>query len=253
MIMMNRNRMLASGGLVAAALVGLLAGCQSTSITSVDKRTADPNVEDVPQTATADASPANPIEQYKQKVLRQAMQGLRYDTGRVRIDPDHPRDIEGIGNIEAARAKYREGELDLANYNNFLGAIRNFSDAVIIRPDEPSFYLGLGQSLDYKGRAKQAEAAYRTALDLDPELVEAHAFLAANLYAAGEFQSAIDEWNLVVGLDPNNGEAHGRLALAYYYQRNYTLSQKHLKEADRLGYDGIPPQFRPLLTSHSGA
>jgi len=252
MITTNRNRMLASGGLVAAALVGLLAGCQSTSMTSVDKRTADPNVEYPPQTATADASPANPIEQYKQKILREAMQGLRYDTGRVRIDPDHPRNLQGVGTIEAARAKYRQGEYDLTHYNNFLGAIRNFSDAVIIKPDEPTLYLGLGKSLDYKGRPEQAEAAYRTALDLNPELVEAHALLAANLYAAGKDQNAIDEWNLVIGLDPNDGEAHGRLALAYYYQNNYTLSQKHLEQADRLGYDGIPPQFRPLLASHSG-
>jgi len=252
MIAMNRNRMLASVGLAAAALVGLLAGCQSTSITSVDKRTADPNVEHAPQTATADASPTNPIQQYKQKVLREAMQGLRYDTGRVRIDSEHPRNLEGVGTLEAARAKYRQGEFDLAYYNNFLGAIRKFSDAVIIKPDEPTFYLGLGKALEYKGRPEQAEAAYRTALDLNPELVEAHALLAANLYAAGKYQNAIDEWNLVVSLDPNNGEAHGRLALAYYYQNNYALSQEHLEQADRLGYDGIPPQFRPLLASHAG-
>jgi len=244
--------LLTTGGLTAILMLGLTA-CQSTSVTTnIDKRTVDPSVEYAPQTATADASPLNPIEQYKQKVVREAMEGLRYDSGRVEIDKMHPRNLENIGNLDAARTAYEQGQYDLDNHNNFLGAIRNFSDAVIIAPDEPTLYVALGEALSYKGQNKPAEASFRTALDLNPNLIEARQDLANLLNSLGRDNEAIAEWNSILTLDPNNAEAHGRLALAYYYQNDYTQSQKHLRRADQLGYDGIPPQFRPLLASHSG-
>ena len=247
---MRKTRfLLTTGGITATLMFGLTA-CQSTSITSnMDKPTINPSVEYAPQTATADA---NPIEQYKQKVVREAMEGLRYDTGRVEIDKTHPRNLENIGNLDAAHAAHEQGQYNLNNHNNFLGAIRNFSDAVIIAPDEPTLYVSLGEALSYKGQNKPAEASFRTALDLNPNLIDARQDLAALLYSVGRENEAIEEWNAVLTLDPNNAEAHGRLALAYYYQNDYTQSQNHLRRADQLGYDGIPPQFRPLLASHSG-
>jgi len=250
---MRKTRfLLTTGGLTATLMLGLTA-CQSATTTSnIDKRTAEPTVEYPTKTATAEASPANPIEQYKQKIVREAMEGLRYDSGRVEIDLQHPRNLENIGNLHAARAAYDQGQFDLDNHNNILGAIRNFTDAVIIAPNEPTLYIALGEALSYKGRNKPAEAAFRTALDLNPNMIDAMQDLANLLNSVGRENEAIAEWNAVLKLDPNNAEAHGRLALAYYYQNDYAQSQNHLRRADQLGYDGIPPQFRPLLASHSG-
>lgn len=250
---MRKTRfLLTTGGLTATLMVGLTA-CQSTTTTAyIDHQTTDTTVEYAPQTATSEASPVNPIEQYKQKVVREAMEGLRYDTGRVEIDKRHPRNLEGVGNFDAARAAYERGQYDLNNHNNFLGAIRNFSDAVIIAPNEPNLYIALGEALSYKGQTKPAEAAFRTAIDFDPNLIDARQDLANLLYSSGRSNEAIEEWNTILTLDPNNAEAHGRLALAYYYQNDYAKSNNHLRRADQLGYDGIPAQFRPLLASRSG-
>jgi tetratricopeptide (TPR) repeat protein len=113
-------------------------------------------------------------------------------------------------------------------------------------PGEAKYYIGLGQALDYKGKPKEAEAAYRTALDLDSDLREAHERLAHNLYAHGRYDEAIKTWNELVARDPNNAEAHNRLSLAYYYTGQYAESWRHLLKAEQLGY-AMPPQFRPLL------
>ncbi len=227
-------------GVAGICAVGLgLAGCQSTP------------TETAHIAGESAAQGTSPIENYKQQIVREAMAGLRYDSGRVELDPLVGRDVGNVGDLDAAYAEFAAGEFDLTHENQFLKAIRHFSDAVMMVQDEPTFYVGLGQALDFKGRATQAEAAYRTALDLDPQSAEAHQLLAAHLYSYGRATEAISEWRAVLALEYNTAAAHGRLALAYYYQNDYAASARHLHEADRLGYD-TPPQFRPLLAAALG-
>lgn len=232
-------------GRLGVLTVGLvLAGCQSGPVETAAVRS--------PQSSVAQpAGSASPIENYKRKVMREAMAGLRYDTGRVEVDLEQAGALGGIGDLEAAYVEYAAGEDDLANYNNFIGAIRHFSNAVMMMPNEATFYLGLGRALAYKGRAESAESAFRTALDLDADWAEAHELLAEHLYSYGKYDEAIAEWQAALAIDGNLGAAQGRLALAYYYQNDYVRAEQHLREADRLGYE-MPAQFRPLLAAELG-
>jgi len=235
---MRMNELLAISG-----IAGLLAaaGCAARN----DGPAARLDASASTKTASADAGP---IENYKQQVFREATEGLRYDTGRVEIDAASARTLEGVGDPEAAQAHYEEGRFQLGNHNNFLGAIRAFSDAVIMAPDEARYYVALGQALDYKGSPEYAQAAYRTAIDLDPMLVEAHARFAANLYGMGEAEQAIDVWREVLALDPDHAEAHGMLARALYYEHEYDTAWRHLVEAERLG-ENMPQPLRSRLAA----
>ena len=238
---MNKQKVAMTTTLVGGAI------CMSAALVGCANFNA--SVEGEARADDSSAAAVSPIESYKQKVVRDAMAGLTYDSGRVEIDRENPRTLVGIGDADAAHTKYEEGLFELGNHNNFLGAIRAFSDAVIMMPGEADYYVGLGKALDYKGKPRQAEAAYRSALDLKPDHHEGLERLAHNLYAHGKYDDAINTWQKLVERDPNNAEAHGRLALAYYYAGRYAESWRHTHRAEELGY-ALPSQFRPLLTQH---
>lgn len=187
----------------------------------------------------------SPIENYKEQRLADALRGLTYDTGRVRIDEEAARDIAQRGSIEEALAEARRGEALLAD-NYRLDAIRAFTRAVIIAPDAPETYRGLAGALAKKGLTQNAEAALRAAIDLDPDYVDAWFDLGHVRQLEGRFPEAIDAWNEVLARTDDHADAHHRLALANYYEENYADAWTHTQRAEALGTP-VPPQFKPLI------
>ena len=70
------------------------------------------------------------------------------------------------------------------------------------------------------GDLKTAIADFRKALDLNPNLMEAHANLGAALAASGQLDAAIEEDNRVLELAPQNDAVRTNLAMAYYRTGN---------------------------------
>lgn len=200
---------------------------------------------------------ASPIETYKKRVVREAMAGLRYDSGRVELDRATAPELDRLGDPAAASERREAGYASLGDYNNFLGAIRHFSDAVLTDPTDAQSYAGLGRALFLKGKVDESEAALRTALDLDATLPEPRALLASLLYGSGRRDAGIEQWRsvlTVVGEDPSDEhadvrtETHERLATALYYAGDLAGAREHAAEAERRG--GIVSEpFRALLAA----
>lgn len=210
-----------------------LAGCQS------GQRSGGPIAIEAGGEGTA------PPSHYRQALLADAMRGLRYDGGRVEIDEPVAATIVRRGPLEEALAEHERGE-DLLRRNMRIQAIKAHTRAVLIAPDEPILYEGLGLALLAKGKTPEAVAAFRTALDLEPGLLEARWNLAQALQRQRRFEEAAETFRLVISQDPDHGLAHARLAVVLYYLNDDVGAWTHVRQAEALGAP-VPPQFRELL------
>lgn len=217
-----------------------------------------------PGTTTRDATAvsgdgASPIETYKKRVVREAMAGLSYDSGRVELDRANAPELDRLGDAAAARERREAGYASLDDHNNFLGAIRHFTDAVLTDPENAESYAGLGLALFWKGKVDEAEAALRSALDLDASLPEPRALLASLLNGSGRRDAGIEQWRVVLEVvdeDPSDEhaairtEAHERLATALYYAGDVEGAREQVELAERRG-GVIAEPFRALLAAAS--
>ncbi len=210
-----------------AAASAILAGCQS-------------HVETTPM-GTASASP---VENYKEQRMREAMRGLDYSTGLVKLNADSAQ-IARRGTREDAARLAAEAKATFET-NDFPAAIAAYTKAVIVDPTRAETYLGLSAALLPKGREKEAEAAIRTAILLAPKSIDARVALARLIDMRGESATTIAAWYEVLALDPKVAEAHGRLAIGLYYKGNQEEAQRHLHECEELG-GSVPSQFKDML------
>ena len=228
--------------LLMAATAFALSACKSETPKQSALRPAQDDVRLAPtRTAAAVTSP----EDYRRGRLREAMRGLGYDTGRVVVDEQFAATIAERGDRLAARAAFNRGESLLAE-NDFIGAVAALTRAVVITPDQPAFYAALGWALVGKGLDTEAEATFRTGLDLEPDSVALRFRLADVLQRQGRLDDARNAFERVLELDPTHGDAHGRLAVLRYYAGDTVAAWSHVGAAAAAGYP-VPPQLFSLL------
>jgi hypothetical protein len=96
---------------------------------------------------------------------------------------------------EANRALGLSMPLRTFNQPHFERAADRYRQALALFPQDETFWVRLGQSLDHLGQYRPAEAAYRQALELDPELSIIYNYYAAHLVAAGREEEAAQVLN----------------------------------------------------------
>lgn len=221
----------------------VLAGCQRslTPDSGVASRVDSNTDRGIPPTGGA----ASPPGTYRKARLTKAMRGLTYDSGRVEIDRKAVGKIVRGGTIEQATASFEQGE-ELLEHNQRVEAIEAFTRAVLIAPGEAVFYEGLGRALMYKGLGKEAEAAFRSALDRAPDFLDGRIQLAVVMQMQARQEEVNRAWRDVLALSPDHLEAHMRLAIGLYYLHDFATAWEHVHTVEGLG-DQVPPQFRVLL------
>lgn len=86
---------------------------------------------------------------------------------------------------------------------------------VVERPQDPVVYNDLGSLLLLADRTAEAEAAYRRAIELDPNKVSALFNLAQLLQQRGEKREALRLYDRVVDLQPNHAWANYQIGTLY--------------------------------------
>jgi type IV pilus assembly protein PilF len=81
-------------------------------------------------------------------------------------------------------------------------ALKQYHEAVRLKPNYGVAYYRMGQILEELHRADQARDAYSRAIEFAPELAEAHYRYGVMSYAAGELENALYSLNRVVKLAP---------------------------------------------------
>ena len=227
--------------LMVIAVVALAAtGCQQGP--------ADAGPELLAQQAAPPGQTISPPNEYRRRLTREAMRGLRYDSGLVEIDLEQAAKIVQTRDARQAQIENERGQAAL-HRNALNESIRAHTKAVLLDPQDPTLYEALGMVWLAKRKPKNAAAAFRTALELAPDSVSARFRLAVALEWIGRRQQAVKEFYEVLARDPEHAAAHGRLAVELYYANRRDEAAEHLRRAEELGYD-VPPQLESLLAGN---
>ena len=225
--------------LLGMSLMATIAGCQANK--AVAPRTwAD-------KTAAPADEGAMPVTVSKQQRLQEAMEGLRYESGRGEIDRKVAGEVRDGGADADAMASFERGEELLAE-NRRVEAIEAFTLAVLIAPEVPALYEGLGRALKDKGLMEEAKAAFGSALDRDPDFLDARVQLAVATEMLGRQEEANRAWRDVLALAPDHVQAHTRLAIGLYYLHEFDAAWEHVHRVEGMSHE-VPPQFRILLAN----
>ena len=236
------GRMLWSAGACVTLL--LVVGChQNRSGTRQHREQAAAPASDPP---TQDQPGVSPPNAYRQRLTELAMEGLRYDSGRVQVDLDVAASIVTVQDPDAALVEYRRAR-QLLQRNALNDSLEAHTRAVLLDPVQAEYFEGLGEVLLAKRKPRQAAAALRTALDLEPGRTSARFLLAGALSRLDDDATATEQLRTVIAQRPDHGPAHHRLAILLYYGHDYPAAWRHVRRAEAVG-EQLPPQFRALLT-----
>ena len=108
-------------------------------------------------------------------------------------------------------------------------------------------YLQEGIKLYGEGKIEEAEAAFRQAIELDPQLAQAHANLGTVLANQNKMAEAILEFEEAVRLKPEMAFLHYQLGVALYMENRAKEAINSLKEArDLLKEEGKTEQAEKI-------
>ncbi|MDP3980495.1 MAG: tetratricopeptide repeat protein [Chlamydiota bacterium] len=97
--------------------------------------------------------------------------------------------------------------------------------------EQSNGYFQHGVKLQQQNKNVEAIAAYRKAIQLNPENVKAHYNLGILYKWSGDFRSAIKEYNKTVELDPNHVQAHYNLGILYRETKLFPDAVSEFKKA----------------------
>ncbi len=135
--------------------------------------------------------------------------------------------LAGLGRFAEAEPAYRKalalgpdrvetlGELGqvLAELHRFDEALACHRRAIAQRPDNALMHYRVGLTLFHAGDPEGAEESFQLATDLDPDYAAAWCMLGEALRALGRFAEARACYHRALGLDPDQPQAAGGLAL----------------------------------------
>ena len=86
-------------------------------------------------------------------------------------------------------------------------AEKSYKKAIELKPDLPEAHYNLGNTLKNLGRLDEAEKSYKKAIELKPDYAEAHNNLGNTLNYKGDLVAAIDSYKQALNIQPDYVEA----------------------------------------------
>ena len=103
-------------------------------------------------------------------------------------------------------------------------------------------YSALGAAYEQRKEYKNAIDAYKHAIVLDRDNLDAIRGLAENLLNDGQFDAALEQYKVIVDSNPEDAQSYLQIAEIYRRQGKYDSALENLKKADTLAPDsaGVP-------------
>ena len=108
-------------------------------------------------------------------------------------------------------------------------------------------YAALGYTYEQEKDYKQAIAAYKQAVKLDKENVDAMRGLAQNLVNDNQTEAALSEYQMIQDADPQDAQAPLRISEIYRRQGKLDLALENLKKAESLNQDSLEVSYNEAL------
>ena len=143
-----------------------------------------------------------------------------------------------------------EAVTSLALLYNETGENKKAADVLSSVPEDhrtSKMYAALGYTYEQQKDYKQAIAAYKQAVKLDKENVDAMRGLAQNLANDNQTDAALSEYQMVQDADPQDYQAPLRMAEIYRRQGKFDLAMENLKKAEALSQDSLEIPYNEAI------
>ncbi|MGA2359345.1 MAG: tetratricopeptide repeat protein, partial [Terriglobales bacterium] len=100
-------------------------------------------------------------------------------------------------------------------------------------------YSALGYTYEQQKQYKGAIEAYRHAIELDRDNLDAIRGLAENLLNDGQADAALEQYKVIADANPEDAQTYVRIAEIYRKQGKFELALDHLKKAESMVQDSV--------------
>ena len=191
------------------------------------------------QASRSTAKSLSPKDELDEQRMEEAVRGLVFDAGLIRVPNSKNDRIAG----ERLRVK---ADRSIEEENVWFHSVGYFRDALLADANNYKTYEGLARAFLMEGEASRAEPALRTALQMQPKFSAARYELGLVRQMLSDYAGAVSQWKILTQHDPNYSDVYARMAIASYYDQDFDGAKRYLAEADRR-HQNVPPQFRGLL------
>ncbi len=135
-----------------------------------------------------------------------------------------------------------EAVTTLAYLYNELGDTGRAADVLSSVPKNErsaKLYSALGYTYEQQKQYKNAVEAYRHAIELDRDNLDAIRGLAENLLNDGQTDAALEQYKVIADANPEDAQTYIRIAEIYRKQGKFDLALNHLKRAEAMVQDSI--------------
>lgn len=108
-------------------------------------------------------------------------------------------------------------------------------------------YSALGTTYEQRKDYKNAIEAYKKAIQLDRDNLDAIRGLAENLLNDGQMDSALDQYKVIADANPEDAQTYLRIAEIYRKQEKYDLALESLKKAETMVPDSMEVPYNVAL------
>src|SRR5437667_1418273 len=135
-----------------------------------------------------------------------------------------------------------EAVTTLAYLYNELGDTTRATQVLAAVPDSArsaKLYSALGFTYEQQKQYKNAIEAYRSAIGLDRDNLDAIRGLAQNLLNDGQSDAALEQYKVIADANPEDAQTYVRIAEIYRKQGKYDIALENLKKAETMVQDSI--------------
>jgi tetratricopeptide (TPR) repeat protein len=108
-------------------------------------------------------------------------------------------------------------------------------------------YSALGTTYEQRKDYKNAIEAYKKAIQLDRDNLDAIRGLAENLLNDGQMDTALDQYKVIADANPEDAQTYLRIAEIYRKQQKYDLALESLKKAETMVPDSMEVPYNVAL------
>jgi tetratricopeptide (TPR) repeat protein len=177
----------------------------------------------------------------------------------VRLQPDSMDDHLLLGrlyrlnnDLQKAEAEFKiavklqpdseEAITTLAYLYNELGDTARATQVLSSVPNterSAKLYSALGYTYEQQKQYKEAIDAYRHAIEMDRDNLDAIRGLAQNLLNDGQADAALDQYKVIADANPEDAQTYVRIAEIYRKQGKFDLALENLKKAESMVQDSV--------------
>jgi tetratricopeptide (TPR) repeat protein len=140
-----------------------------------------------------------------------------------------------------------EAVTTLAYLYNELGDTARATQVLSEVPDvarSAKLYSALGYTYEQQKQYKKAVDAYRHAIELDRDNLDAIRGLAQNLLNDGQIDAALEQYKIIADANPEDAQTYVRIAEIYQRQGKFDVALENLKKSQSMVQDSLEVPYR---------